>query len=297
MHMPSTLLIQCLNTWNWIFPITFFATLPDSGCMFTLFKLNRLFGPVVLLQSEIPVILMTYKMKNMCCSDFFKIPHPGIKTGAYLPSDPRAKRNYPWMDRQCEDPFILETPITKAENTTHRKREWLHDSILDTCSFQECLRLLTNKESPGPDGTANELFKHLPQEYNESIHKLFVIMWATGITPNAWKKCDTILIYKDKGSQADIASYQPIGLANTIYKLRTCLVTTAMYEYAEIHSLLSNMKTGLRKHMNTIHQLQNLIMALEDSKIFNRDIYAMIVDFTSAFNTTDHDKLPWITNT
>eukprot|EP00983_Pelagomonas_calceolata_P036103 1129043-Pelagomonas_calceolata.AAC.1 len=37
----ATLLIQCLNTCTWIFPIKFFATLPDSGCWFTLFKLNR----------------------------------------------------------------------------------------------------------------------------------------------------------------------------------------------------------------------------------------------------------------
>eukprot|EP00983_Pelagomonas_calceolata_P012950 413977-Pelagomonas_calceolata.AAC.1 len=32
-------------------------------------------------------------------------------------------------------------------------------------------------------------------------------------------------------------------------------------------------------------------MALEDAKMFNQDTYALIVDFTSAFNTTDHDKL------
>eukprot|EP00983_Pelagomonas_calceolata_P025037 786950-Pelagomonas_calceolata.AAC.1 len=45
-----------------------FATLPDSGCEFMLFKLKKLSGPIVLLQSVMPVILMTYKMKNTCCS-------------------------------------------------------------------------------------------------------------------------------------------------------------------------------------------------------------------------------------
>ena len=219
---------------------------------------------------------------------------PSIKTGAYLPCDPQARRMYPWMDSQCEDPFLLETPITRAENTTHSKRKWLHSSILDTCSFQECLQSLTNNKAPGPDGIANELLKHLPQEYKESLHKLFIIiMWATGLTPKAWKKSDTILVYKDKGSENDIASYRPIGLANTLYKW-TRLITTTLYEYAETHSLLSTMQAGFRKHTDTIHQLQNLIMTLEDSKIFNKDVYALIVDFTSAFNTTDHDKLLWI---
>jgi len=34
-----------------------------------------------------------------------------------------------------------------------------------------------------------------------------------------------------------------------------------------------------------------VIMALEDAKLFHKDIYALIVDFTSAFNTTDHDRM------
>ncbi len=35
-------------------------------------------------------------------------------------------------------------------------------------------------------------------------------------------------------------------------------------------------------------------MNLEDAKLFENDIYALIVDFTSTFNTTDHDRMLWI---
>ena len=35
-------------------------------------------------------------------------------------------------------------------------------------------------------------------------------------------------------------------------------------------------------------------MALEDARLFHKDIYALIVDFTSAFNTTDHECMLWI---
>jgi len=35
-------------------------------------------------------------------------------------------------------------------------------------------------------------------------------------------------------------------------------------------------------------------MALDDAKLFHKNIYALIVDFTSAFNTTDHDRMLWI---
>jgi len=32
-------------------------------------------------------------------------------------------------------------------------------------------------------------------------------------------------------------------------------------------------------------------MTLEDAKLVKRDMYALVVDFTFAFNTTDHDNL------
>eukprot|EP00983_Pelagomonas_calceolata_P003731 121890-Pelagomonas_calceolata.AAC.1 len=42
---------------------------------------------------------------------------PSIKTGAYLPTDPQAKCNFSWMEQQYEHHVLLETPITRAENT------------------------------------------------------------------------------------------------------------------------------------------------------------------------------------
>ena len=70
----------------------------------------------------------------------------------------------------------------------------------------------------------------------------------------------------------------------------TRLITNTLYEHAEVNSLQSNMQAGFQKK-NAIQQLQNVLITLEDAKLYKQDIYALIVDFTSAFNTTDHDKL------
>jgi hypothetical protein len=53
-------------------------------------------------------------------------------------------------------------------------------------------------------------------------------------------------------------------------------------------------KLVFHKQTDTIHQLENVIMALEDAKLFHKDVYALIVDFTSAFNTTEHNRILWI---
>ena len=115
----------------------------------------------------------------------------------------------------------------------------------------------------------NELLRMLPAEIQNTIHML-IIMWATGFTPKSWKTSNTILIDKNKGDETEVSSHCPIGLANTIYRLWTHLITNTLYEYAETHSILSTTQAGFRKQTKNIHQLKNVIMALEDAKLISQ---------------------------
>ncbi|KAJ9528538.1 hypothetical protein QJQ45_020485, partial [Haematococcus lacustris] len=211
-----------------------------------------------------------------------KLTPPTPKTGHYTNTQ---TRNYPWTRPKAVDPFTLHT----CQNV-----HWMHTAIMDKAGFQECISRLAGGKAPGPDGIENEIIKMLPWEMRDTIHQLFIIMWATGCTPTTWKTSDTCLLYKDKGQETDLNAYRPVGLANTIYKLWTSLITKTLYEYAEANGMLSNCQAGFRSHRDTTQQLQMLVMALEDAKLAKVDIYALLVDFTSAFNTTCQDKLLWI---
>ncbi|KAJ9517856.1 hypothetical protein QJQ45_004218 [Haematococcus lacustris] len=211
-----------------------------------------------------------------------KLSAPTTKTGHYTNTQ---TRNYPWARAKADDAFAMHAC---------QKIHWLHTAIMDKAGFQECLSRLAGGKAPGPDGVENEIIKMLPWEMRETIHKLFIIMWATGCTPTTWKTNDTCLLYKDKGEETDLNSYRPVGLANTVYKLWTSLITKTLSEYAEANGMLSKNQAGFRSHRNTTQQLQMLVMALEDAKLAKADIYALLVDFTSAFNTTCQDKLLWI---
>ncbi|KAJ9509771.1 hypothetical protein QJQ45_011629 [Haematococcus lacustris] len=164
-----------------------------------------------------------------------KLSAPTPKTGHYTNTQ---TRNYPWARAKADDAFAMH-----ACQNIH----WLHTAIMDKAGFQECLSRLAGGKAPGPDGVENEIIKMLPWEMRDTIHQLFIIMWATGCTPTTWKTSDTCLLYKDKGQETDLNSYRPM-----------------------------------------------LVMALEDAKLAKADIYALLVDFTSAFNTTCQDKLLWI---
>jgi hypothetical protein len=48
--------------------------------------------------------------------------------------------------------------------------------------------------------------------------------------------------------------------------------------------------TGSENTLRGTHQqLQMLVMAIEDAKLSQQDLYTLQVDFSSAFNMTDHD--------
>jgi len=113
-------------------------------------------------------------------------------------------------------------------------------------------------------------------------------MWMTGTTPKAWKESQTVLLH-EKGSEHDLGNWRPIALANTLYKLWIGVI--AEYKYAEDFNILSNAQEGFRKQKNTIWQLQNVMNIMSDAKISQQDLYLLYVDFSSAFNIIDHDKL------
>jgi len=56
---------------------------------------------------------------------------------------------------------------------------------------------------PGPDGIVNEMLTMLPPAMRQTVHALFILMWATGITPQAWKTSETVLIDKGEGAETD----------------------------------------------------------------------------------------------
>jgi exonuclease III/ribonuclease HI len=214
--------------------------------------------------------------------DFQRAPG-GSKTGAYLPQ--QAPPNFPWEAEGAKDRFHLETLATG------RQREPLHERMQDKVMFRECVRTLSSGKAAGPDEVINEIIKILPHSVLDAVHDLFTVMWATGVTPNGWKESNTVLLYKDKGDPDDLKNYRPIALANTMYKLWTRTVACVLNDFAEKHHVLSPMQAGFRTKRRTTDQLQLMIMAMEDARLSAQDIYALLVDFSQAFNMINHDKL------
>ena len=213
-------------------------------------------------------------------------PVAGPKTGAFLPTN--APRKYPWNTGTTTglDPFEIQTRV----GDTRLGSVDLLGMLRDKANFHNILRFTSNNKQPGPDEIPNELLKNLPDQLQTCIHNMFIIQWLVGYTPDGWKESNTVLLYK-KGDPLDLKNYRPIALANTLYKLWTSMLTEVLSKYAETYDILSNSQEGFRQHRNTIRQIQNVQNILSDARLTNRNLFLLYIDFSSAFNTIDHDKL------
>eukprot|EP00887_Chlorella_sp_A99_P006022 scaffold27.g6022.t1 len=208
------------------------------------------------------------------------------KTGQYSTDTPqRGARGYPWEAPGAADAYVFCTRAPPAS-----EREDLLPRVKDFVLFSSILRRAANNKSPGPDGMPNELLKFLPCDLQRGIHHMFVAMWLTGETPAAWKDSHTVMLYK-KGDPADPGNYRPVGLALTIYKLWTALLTAVLSDYAERHAILTDSQAGFRYGRSTHQALFSMLNALEDARLYNRHIYMLYVDFCAAFDMANHDKL------
>ncbi len=207
----------------------------------------------------------------------------GARTGMYLPQD--VPRSYPWAQPGAQDRFQLQTDATLQPTARQRLLDHLDERVVF-----DCCKRLGNGKAPGPDDVFNEVIKMMPPRVKKLIHKLFVIMWATGYTPDKWKHSETRLIHK-KGNAMDIGNYRPIALANTMYKLWTSCVQQVLNEYAEAHRILSGAQSGFRQRTSRAVPIQMLQMVIEDAELSQQDLYTLQVDFSSAFNMIDQDRL------
>ena len=118
------------------------------------------------------------------------------------------------------------------------------------------IRTLSNNKSPGPDDIVNELLRMLPTERTPYTCSSLLCGQLASHQKLGWEISNTILIDKNKGDETDASSYHQIGLANTLYKLWTRLITNTLYKYAEANSILSTTQAGFRKQKDPIHQLE-----------------------------------------
>lgn len=128
---------------------------------------------------------------------------------------------------------------------------------------------LSNGKSSGLDKILNEHIKTTLHILLPIYHKLFNLIFDTGIIPLAWTEGCIIPIYKNKGAHNNPENYRPITLVSCLGKLFTCILNSRLQKFAQEFDVISENQMGFRKQYSTadnIFALHMLINILHNQK-------------------------------
>ena len=163
----------------------------------------------------------------------------------------------------------------------------VHYSYNDAFDMRELRSALSNCKSTaeGPDGIHYEMLKHLPEETQEFLLKIFNRIWVLREYPN-WNFF-YILPFKKPGKSGNHpGDYRPIALTSCLCKLLERMVNVRFLWYLERKGILSPFQFGFRRKRSTIDILVSLETYIREAFVKNEFVTAIFFDLEKAYDTT-----------
>ena len=152
------------------------------------------------------------------------------------------------------------------------------------------LQKLNPYKAMGPDNISPRVLKELSDVLSQPLAALFQKSLDHAIVPEDWKKARVTPLYK-KGDKYLPSNYRPISLTCVTCKVMEHIVTSQMTRYLEEKDLLCKRQHGFRKYRSCESQLTELMCDISQKLDEGKEVDAIFLDFSKAFDKVDHMKL------
>ena len=202
-----------------------------------------------------------------------------------------------------DDPILMSETLVRAFTSVFDPSyppdtlpHQVSDGVISTVPFSEAAvrRLLSNLRSdggPGPDGLKPLLLKNCAAEMAIPLTILFTKSLEEGILPRQFKLARVSPIYKGKGSRSEPLNYCPISLTSVCCKTMERLVAQALFEYFELHNILTTAQFGFRPGRSTLDQLLLVYNKVTSWFDASQTVDVILFDFLKAFDRVNHRLL------
>jgi hypothetical protein len=124
---------------------------------------------------------------------------------------------------------------------------------------QRAIKGLKPGKDPGPDGILNRALKHLPKRAVLLLLHIFNVIILTQHFLSVWKHARVISILKLEKDPAQLSSYWPISLLDTIGKLFKKILLTKLLHQVDERGLMRDELFWFRPGHSTSLQLARLV--------------------------------------
>ena len=152
------------------------------------------------------------------------------------------------------------------------------------------IKHIQNYKSPGPDGIAGEALKLGGEAIVPYLRVLFTVSLNNGKIPADWRSAIVVPIQK-ADSRSNLNNYRPISLTSVVSKQMEKLVADYIRRFRESKKWINEAQHGFRKNYSCDTQLTAFVQDIAETLDRGKQMDAVVVDFSKAFDKMDHRLL------
>ena len=162
-----------------------------------------------------------------------------------------------------------------------------------TIKEKEVHKLLSNlnyHKASGPDSIPTRLLRLLASTIAPPLTKNFQDSLDMGIVPKDWRTASIVPVFK-KGDISNAANYRPVSLKAICCKMQEHMICNNIMDHLSTYQILSNCQHGFRARRSCETQLITTIQDLAKILSEGKQIDAVLLDFSKAFDKVPHQRL------
>ena len=194
------------------------------------------------------------------------------------------------LNQQFASVFTRDENVTDNYYTTDTKFPKMPDIKVGIEGVRKLLQGLNPNKAAGPDSLPSKLLKNVADQLAPALRLLFQASLNQQQIPTQWKQALVTPIFK-KGDKSRAANYRPVSLTSICCKIQEHIIHHSVMKHLDKHHILNDTQHGFRKKRSCETQLvltvQDLAKGLDD----NKQIDAVLLDFSKAFDKVSHRLL------
>ncbi len=212
---------------------------------------------------------------------------PPLKSNGQVITDPKQKADL--LNNHLSNAFTREN-LDNIPNKGDSPFPTMPEINITPKGVAKLLTSLNTSKASGPDCISANLLKLLGDGIAPIIASFFQQTLNTGTLPSEFKNAYVSPIFK-KGQRSDPGNYRPISLTCILCKTLEHIITKNLMTHLEDNNILSNFQHGFRANRSCETQLTLTVHDFAESLNQQKQVDAILLDFTKAFDRVAHQRL------
>ena len=166
----------------------------------------------------------------------------------------------------------------------------LRSRVKQNNGVKKILEGLNPHKASGPDEISSRFLKEMAPSISPALTLIFQASYDQGTVPTDRKGAFVTPLFK-KGDKSKASNYRPVSLTSICSKAMEHIIHSHLMKYLDSHHILSDQQHGFRKRRSCESQLITTVHDLASGLDKRKQIDAILLDFSKAFDKVAHRRL------